>query len=162
MAGIRQLIQKPAVGYSLAAMLIVVAMALTFTSNIGSRKLGPPINNDFYYDLETGELFEAQKGLVPPTLSPVTGKETAVLARVFACNDCADTNDRFVGFLMKHTAEGKRLKEDPKTIPPDLKPMQIGTPDGKTWHDENTPEAIQIMTATNSKCPGGGLKQCHP
>ena len=90
--------------------LVVLAVALFIiirTLGGGGGTRGNP-SDAFWYDLQTGKLFP-HEGAVSPIEAPSGGQ--GVRAYVFACKSCDDDNDRFIGYLERYTAEGKRIFE---------------------------------------------------
>ena len=84
---------------------------------------------EWYYDLNTGELFTAKKGLMPPVQAPSgqlradiasgpfrAGGPAGVRAYVLAYVDEPNEAERFIAFL--ETADPNASLEDPKTRGP--------------------------------------------
>jgi hypothetical protein len=64
-----------------------------------------PIEKEWYYDLNTGQLFTAKKGLTPPIEAPSgplpNGQLAGVRAYVLAYSNNASESERFIAFLEK-------------------------------------------------------------
>ena len=69
------------------------------------------IPDAWFYDLNTGQLFRAKSNGLPPIAAPSgplpNGEHAGVRAKVFACGDCSDPSNRFIGWLEKLTPEVK-------------------------------------------------------
>ncbi len=64
-----------------------------------------PIEKEWYYDLNTGQLFTATKGMTPPIEAPSgplpNGQLAGVRAYVLAYSNNASESERFIAFLEK-------------------------------------------------------------
>ena len=104
----------------------------------------------YFYDLNTGEVFEdvSRPGPIETASGPHAGMPAGVRAVVFACRDCGDEADRYVGWLevpavaLKQygipfkTAAGLNINER----------RAFRRPDGGEWAVFGTREAEAIST----------------
>ncbi len=119
-------------------------------------------------------MFTAPSDQIPP-IDTASGAGQGVRAYVFACHDCNDANDRFVGWLEMYTPEAKAILAAPAEEDPDKaaqremqmfevweKGQLIRAADGDQWVGANTQEAVTITSAIERKCPAGVPKPCLP
>lgn len=89
--------------------LIVATVAIFF--QLFPRQ--QPIDlNAFYYDLSNDKLFVTNTHEVPPITvpgQPPDAPQSGALAYVFACRDCADSADRYIGYVELYSPEAKKL-----------------------------------------------------
>jgi hypothetical protein len=92
----------------LALALIAIAFQLHRPTPV--FKMG----NAYFYDMDTDKVFVSSAGDIPPINVPgSTGaKPMGARAMVFACHDCKDEKDRFVGWVEVYTPETKAKLED--------------------------------------------------
>ncbi len=105
----------------------------------------------YFYDMNTGELFEARAGPAPIEMPSGSheGMPAGVWTVVFACRDCGD--DLYAAWLQTPVAELERYGVrfdasgvDGETVKND---MAIRSPDGGNWALLGTPAAEEITTA---------------
>jgi len=139
---------------------------------------------DWYYDLNTGTLFTAPSGQLPPINAPSgptpSGEPAGVRAFVFACGECANPADRFPAYLQKFTPGAKNLFDnlpDDQTNLDNLGDqvdrlleggeigagMLIADPNDLTWRPATHPASRKLMTGAWARlCPDGSLaKPCQ-
>src|SRR3569623_1021682 len=75
----------------------------------------PTIPDGYYYDLNTDKVFTFRIHDIPPISvpgAPTDAKPTGARAFIFACNDCNDPKDRYIGWVEFYTpAAIARLRE---------------------------------------------------
>ena len=105
----------------------------------------------YFYDLNTEEIFEARAGMAPIETSSGSyeGMPAGVRAVVFACRDCGD--DRYVAWLQAPIVELKRygVAYDSAGVggEPEKSDLAIRSPDGGKWVPLAAPAAEAITTA---------------
>jgi len=79
------------------------------------RRLKPP-TKEWFYDLNTGQLFTADRVLIPPINAPSgplpTGEPAGVRACVLTYADSPNDSSRFIGFLEKVNPHPKKAGTD--------------------------------------------------
>lgn len=136
-------------GVSLVIMLVVLgAEALSGPAAISAGKV-------WYFDLNTGELFAARDGQTPPIAAPSgpqpDGAAAGVRAYVFACGDCGNKSERFVGYLQVYSLESKQ---------PYLRRVEDGQ---DKWVLAGDAEAIKIAKEAQDRCGEGKRpRRCEP
>jgi hypothetical protein len=145
--------------------------------------------NGYYYDLNTDQVFVARVRDLPPIAvpgAPTDAKPTGARAFVFACNDCNDPKDRYIGWIEVYTPEAiskliGAAREPAATQPSSTQPMLmlsmsemevghlIGKPDPSDphWKDKLvgfvSDEGNAILQASQSRCgPGVIPRNCMP
>lgn len=173
---IRETINKnPLVGVVIVVViLVIVVMMIRSNGPVGENPLA------YYYDLQSGELFVANKDDVPPIEAP-SGAGNGVLAAVFACGSCENEADRFVGWVSKYDPQVheqvRLLNASPMAVdaagnPIDamavnayayiaVLPETVG--DDVEWISLNAPQVQFIREAPFTKCPeGAAVQTCYP
>lgn len=94
------------IGFALGAVAVLVVAAIAFLIWISiPEKVVVVIEYDYdwYYDLNTGKVFTAKAGQVPPIEAPSgplpDGKPAGVRAYLFSYTDEPNAPDKFIGFL---------------------------------------------------------------
>lgn len=161
-----------------AVVILILSLGYIVFSSRG-RSSGPRVIDVYFYDLNAQKLFTAKSDAIPPIETesgPATGGAPAgVRAYVFACNDCGNENDRFIGWLEMYTPEAKALLSQPAAETPEQAAERemrmyevwengqlIRAVEGGQWVRANSQEAINITSQIESKCPGGAPKPCLP
>lgn len=110
---------------STTATLVAISALVASLAYIatGVRDAPKPAQVDvYYYDLNTGELFVDTSEQFAPIESPSgplliagrnTGDPAGVRAHVFACYNCSDESERFIGWLESFTEEARFAADDP-------------------------------------------------
>jgi hypothetical protein len=164
--GLGEMVNKnPVVGVVIAVVVLGIAGVILMRTMGGD---GPgPIEERYYYDLSSGELFANDS--VPAPIATESGSQ-AVWAHVFSCGSCDDASQRQVVYLQKFTDEAKREKDKPLTqqdsdlimagdriaLPPKTAGGEI------TWVRSDSMEAMRITESPMNLCPGGLPKHCQP
>ncbi len=101
--------EYPSVVFSIAAASVMLLLAIVIWLSIPDKPLPiVTIEEEWYYDLNTGKLFTAEKGLAPPIEAPSgplpdatpAGVRAYVLSYVYEPNE----SERFIGFLETTTS----------------------------------------------------------
>jgi hypothetical protein len=179
---------------SLLVGLAAVAVIVIGVWVVLDRMQGPasppfePTAREWYYDMNTRELFASDRGQVPPIAAPSGGAgaaEAGVLAHVYACGACDGPNaDRQIVYLESFTPDARqklvqksREYEGRYGIKPTIDMLMemspqlqdqrlVMRPAQSTWAPWPT-AAGDVSTALNSMaedCRGGGRKltACFP
>ena len=113
----------------IAGVVLVVSVMAIFRQARGPSLPSLP-TSEWYWDLNTRQLFSAPLGQIPPITAPSgaskDGSLAGVRAHVFGCGDCSEAK-RFVAYLETYTPEVKqrllefrensRSKERPRAGP---------------------------------------------
>ena len=153
-----------------AITMLLLAMALGGLAWQMDMVGGATVSTAYYYDLNTGEIFEAEAGLHPP-IATDTGPAAGVQATVFTCGAC-EPGERFIGWLTKYTPEAKEVMDeapqDVSQMPPAAYEAMVN---GKLvrsleileWVPVNSHFGRQITTAVSDRCPDNTTPQmCTP
>ncbi len=101
--------EYPTVVFSIAAASVMLLLAIVIWLSIPDKPLPiVTIEKEWYYDLNTGKLFTAEKGLAPPIEAPsgplpdgtAAGVRAYVLSYVYEPNE----SERFIAFLETTTS----------------------------------------------------------
>ncbi len=92
----------------LILLLIVLVVALLFVRKTPTS--GRPEGQLWFYNEITGQLFAASDLSIPP-IETLSGPGTGVRAWVFACGDCSNPNERFIGYLEKMHPNTKKIMD---------------------------------------------------
>lgn len=116
--------QNPKVVYAVmgCSVLLFLVILIFISMPFGDSVKAVKIKKDWYYDLNTGELFVDKTGLSLPVVAPSgplpDGNAAGVRAYVFSYSDTSDEAEHFVGFLEKldpnrptHSKSGKEEME---------------------------------------------------
>ena len=122
----------------------------------------------FFMDTADGSLFIDKSDQLPPITAP-SGMQ-GVRAFVFACGDCGDEANRFVGWLETYTPEAKKAIETPAVGPEggmdNYEVIENGhlvaSPKSKQWMMANSEQGFKIMDSVLSQCPDQAPKPCFP
>ena len=112
---------------------------------------------EYYYDLNTGELFEDKAGLGPieTASGPYGSMPAGVIAVVFACRECGDTEDRYVAWLEVPLAvlkkHGVPFSAAGISGGGRADAIMIRTPEGGEWVMHGT-EAADAITDAAKRC----------
>ena len=104
---IREWINENSAAVMIVAVLLLIVAMTWIVSNTGGP-VSPYGEEDFFYDVNTGQLFSASIGEYPPVVAPSGGE--GVKAKVFSCTDC-DSSPK-IAWLEKYPPAIKdRLEE---------------------------------------------------
>lgn len=168
-----------------AAVVLVIALAILI------RELRPAapqgVTEQWFYDLNTGQLFAATIGEIPPIAAPSgplsNGDPAGVRAHVYACGDCSPAT-RTIAYLETYTAaqrdqlrhwhdRARRTEPEPDgqrfTPNPEFFAVLSGQaalvkrPDDADWVVRGSPEGLALTTAALPVCgPGISPQECRP
>jgi hypothetical protein len=135
---------------STVLLLIIVVLLLT----PDKRPPVQDIETEWYYDLNTGKLFTAAKGLTPPIDAPSgpqpNGEPAGVRAYVLSYSHASDKSGRYIGFL--ETSAPKDLVARWPTRPAHTNPASnwgrgklIRRVEDKNWALADSKEGRQIF-----------------
>lgn len=159
---------KPAVGYALIGLVLAAAAYFAYSGAASGPKPLPAINRSYYMDLTSKELIPVDPG--KPANVPLVKLENggeAARAFVFACDACSEQT-RFVGYLVKWEADARAAVQQAIENGSDEpeRGMQIGAPDGSTWHNAGSKDADALIRSTRrdgaGRCAGKRLVKCSP
>ncbi|MBW8034880.1 MAG: hypothetical protein FVQ79_04360 [Planctomycetes bacterium] len=148
-------------GVSMFILLFVAAMQMV------PEKTQPSMRKDskqWYYDLNTGELFVGKKGLIPPVESPsgalADGTDAGVLAHVRTYADDPKASDLVVVYLETLSVEAKLEMEECVALGKSSdKPWYYGRsvkrPGDSEWYPVNSAEARTIIQSVSEKNSAG-------
>ena len=132
---------------------------------------------NWFYDLNTGQLFPGPRGAIPPIDAPSgplpDGTPAGVRAHVFGCGGC-DPKNRTIAWLETYTVQ----ERDQLTPPPitslkaeDIKPFmpavqfspRVKRVDGTAWVSKDSPEGAILIRSALPQCPDGSApRECWP
>jgi hypothetical protein len=154
---------RPIVGM----VFVVAIVGLVVLINL--RRGNPaPASGRWFYDLTTGDLVQVATSDPPPIMLD-SGHE-AVWAHVFSCGDCADVNQRFVGYLEKFNDEAAAPEPAPVDPNSPLTPSGsdpltrslVASPNAPDqWVIGASPQAAAMRNAVMQHCRGGAPKPCR-
>ncbi|MFG0249166.1 MAG: hypothetical protein ACF8OB_09795 [Phycisphaeraceae bacterium JB051] len=123
----------------------------------------------YFMDTADGSIFTAKSDQLPPITAP-SGKH-GVRAFVFACGDCGDEANRFIGWLETYTPEAKKAIYQPVTGPEGgmakFEMIEnghlIAAPDSTgVWIKANSKDGFMLMDKIQGKCGNQAPKPCFP
>ena len=170
----RKVEDNPAVGYTAAAVPLVLAIVLIAWQLLVGEDIDAPFRVEYkwFYDLNTQETFVVDIGINPPIEAPsaqpapdAPDEPAGVLAYVYGCGGCDDT---FIGYLEKHTIEARDVLDHSEKHDSDAlgAARQGGTflraVDGDTWHASTSAEAGQLKLEAVQRCGNQRLTPCYP
>ena len=93
----------------LTLLLVVLAVVLFLVARKPAS--GRPEGQLWFYNEITGQLFAASDLSIPP-IETTSGPGTGVRAWVFSCGDCANPDERFIGYLEKMHPNTKKFMDE--------------------------------------------------
>lgn len=160
----------------LAISLILALAAILLVANpFGKDQLFPgTARNVYYYDLNTGELFIANAGLIPPIDAPsgvlrgTSSGKAGVRAYVFGCGSCSP-EDLHVAWIEMYDHEArKNLTEQlsakthplasrvgPGVVTSLVAEVNLEDPRDVTWVGLNSLKGSSIVRQSTLSCPDG-------
>jgi len=146
-----QLASRPRLVGVLATLMFLLSLIALFlraqpTSTAARR---PNLERSYYFDLQRGELFPSSTQ-DPPIPAPSGG--AGVLAHVYACGNCDQESDRFIGYLTTFASR-------PVPGSPQGDRIALAKPPYK-WLPISTPEADAIRQSVQQRCEQP--QECHP
>jgi len=95
----------------LGAALVLVASLVAVFWQLRGPSTSRFSTTEWYYDLNTGQLFAAPLGEIPPIAAPSgplpDGSPAGVRAHVYGCGDCSEAN-RTIAYLETYTPEDRQ------------------------------------------------------
>lgn len=172
--------QNPAVGTIAAVVVLLICLILLMARLKGGSSGGTaatirPVQSH-YYDMNTGDMFTAAGGQIPPIKAPSdAGKPdqySGVRALVFSCEDCGDPTKRFIGLLeqypleVKQAMEKARASDDPEEQMA-LEQLDLGRlicrPEEGVWVEAESDEGRELFKSLATACAGGSRpRPCIP
>ncbi len=165
------------------SLILTLAAILLVANPLGKdRPLPGTARNVYYYDLNTGELFVADAGLISPIDAPsgvlqgTTRGKAGVKAYVFTCGTCSP-EDRYVAWIEMYTPEAQQTlsEQTSETKHPLANRMgaspasplvaQVNPADPKnvTWVGLNSQKGSSIVRQSAKRCPDGSAAiPCMP
>jgi len=151
--------QRQTIKLAVAIGLLVVTAWFLFRA----KGNGPRIESVYFYDVGSGELYSEAVETSPPTTAP-SGSE-GVRAFVFACNDCDDASDRFIGYLRKFSdAYVSAVKSGNPEIPAEviMAANLVRITDDQRWFVTESPRGQAILTGPQQRCESQTPQECLP
>ena len=93
----------------LTLLLVVLAVVLFLVARKPAS--GRPEGQLWFYNEITGQLFASSDSSIPP-IETTSGPGTGVRAWVFSCGDCANPDERFIGYLEKMHPNTKKIMDE--------------------------------------------------
>lgn len=103
--------QKIAIPLALVALIAAVVIVM-----MNSGRRGGASHKSYYYELNSGQIVVADASEGSP-IAAAGGTGEAVMARVFACGDCADASSRFVGWVVRYDADANAAAREQFSSP---------------------------------------------
>lgn len=155
------------------AVLAVVLIVSGFFGSGGGDSRRKPIVKVYYYNLNDGKLFEADRESISPMAAPGQGasdEPAGVRAYVYSCTNCADASTHFVGWLERYTPEARQTllaimnkAPTPQQIAAVEQGHQIRAEADGEWIRANHPDAAMIKRTVDERCQGKGRpRACTP
>jgi len=163
--------------------LMLALVAIGRSIGIGPGPTPPEIDG-YYYDVDTDKVFISRVNSLPPIVVPGSAagaKATGARAFVFACKDCGDEKDRYVGWIELYTPEAKAAMSAGTTEggagvplgPASMMGMErghmIAKPDPqradwkKEFYEFMSNEGNRIMQESQARCGEGVIpRNCMP
>ena len=157
------------------AMAVTVALlACSVLIMLRSGAVMTPKKQAYFFDLDTAELFAADRALTPPIAAP-SGAGKGVRAVVFGCGSCS-SDDLLVAFIMKYsdnagTAIGPDMSGAADAPPQQLasavqKAPLVATPpatgEQPQWLPSSSREGAAIQSRASFVCGPKPAQPCVP
>jgi hypothetical protein len=140
-------------------MLLVVTAIVCFWPE-KTKRLKPPAKA-WFYDLNTGSLFSADKDLIPPIETPSgplpNGEPAGVKACVLTYADSANQSNRFIGFVEKanRRAQAGGADEEQGGARQWGHARLIRRLEDSEWVEADSPEGRRILEEAFAPDPNG-------
>jgi len=169
--------------------VVLVASLVAIYWQATKSPLPPMPTREWYYDLNSRQLFPGPVGQTPPIAAPsgsaTDGSPAGVRARVFTCGKCSQS-ERFIGYLETYSSEMKQRRQAmeervraPQPAGPDpsltMEVIMLETdlrqglaslvkrPEDAAWVPIKSPEGQQIVQAAHRRCGANAVaKPCSP
>lgn len=145
------------------ATLIAVLAALGLVAVILHwPRQSAPLPSVYFYDLGTNQVYIEPAGTTPPVKAP-SGK-MGVIAVMFSCGSCQDSNERFIGYLEMETPSYKQLASGSEAISPEQSRRGIlyRNVDSEGWFERESEQGRKLFAELSARCPEGMLRVCAP
>jgi len=169
MPSIRKALDEHPTIVTIVAVLVLFGALAAIIVNLRGPSSGQRITELWYYDLNTGALFEAEAQATPPIAAPsddpgiAPANGSGVRAHVFSCGSCDDADERFIAYLERYTPEAReqivRMKANPDSpemmemYPPDAMESQlIAEPDTLEWVPMMSEAGTRIQQRIMDQC----------
>jgi len=161
---------NPAVTAIVAAIIIAASVAMIAYRSNGPRKIGS--EQAYYYDLKTGELFEAPQA-APPITAPGGGEKQGVLAVVVACGACDPASPR-PAYIQTISEQAHRAIAARPSTPEEQEMVAAAIERGRLvasvpangeqpqWVMEMSDAGTKIVTDAMAGCSGSPATRCYP
>ena len=109
-----------------ASIVLLVAALITTMAHLEPAKPLPG-TQDYFYDLNTGQLFTDERTYIPPIEAPsgpliengvLTDKPAGVRAYVYSCSNCENRASRFIAYLETFSDHANALLSDRESVIP--------------------------------------------
>ena len=183
--GLRETINENSVtGIVIAVILFLVAGGLSYWTFVGFRPSVEVAEGKWFFDANTGKLFAADTGDIPPIEAPSGGE--GLQAHVYTCADDCGGHDLegltpdeveglglFVGYLERLEPEGQEIIEQIRNsdLSAENRAMQTDTaimrfssirmPKQKKWYPRGQ-ALTSVYNQVAAKCGGQRPKNCFP
>jgi hypothetical protein len=174
---------------TIGAVLLLIVALVVMMRQCGTPHYPGQIEQVWFYDLNTKQLFAGKRDEIPPIETPSgpyalpdgTQIPAGVRAYVFACGDCSDESKRFIAYVERFTpevkeklvaarkamAEGKTPSEAPLDYLVEEQQAYGGRlvrkVEGGDWLSANSSEAADFTAGISARCKEGTpLKPCFP
>lgn len=167
----------------LTTVLVLILAGSTISLWRSCSRRSPALRgDDWFYDLNTSQLFPGPRGAIPPIDAPSgplpDGSPAGVRARVFGCDGCSE-DQRTIAWLETYPVEQRDQLTPPPPPPPSsgagtqelMKPFMptvqfeplIKRVDDPAWVSRAAPEGAELIASALPKC-GGDLapQECWP
>lgn len=173
--------------------VVILAICILFNAWIwlfsGDESGYVKVNQAYFYDLNTGELYTKDADLTPPIEAPsgvllINGKETqvpaGVRAHLFSCTSCNDGEAaQWVGYIELYDSKkqealqllqaGQSIKSvsgadagrNQSNASESAAPM-IADPDERNWVRADTRDGLDLVRRIANRCMGGKPLRCTP
>jgi len=164
---------NPAVITIGAVVVLVICLGFIIRTIMGGSSSAGGVVDVYFYDMNTGELFNAASNEFPPIQSPTDEGDqlSGVKAHVYSCGDCGDKSSRFIGYLERYTPEAKAkmeaARDSEQPIMEEVYEMnqgrEIKRPDDAQWINDNSEEAMMLRDELRKRCnEGESVRNCFP
>ncbi len=151
--------RRPVLTICVAAVPVIIILFLIVTLPTMKQSAIPEvINKEWYYDLNTGDLFASKSGQTPPIEAPSGPHEDGMLAgvRAYVFYKNGDEKNMIIGFLEKEQTVETNHSDD-ANVPVSLK--LIKKVDGAEWVPANSEQGRAIAREYFS---GKSYTKCQP
>lgn len=154
---------QPWLGAGMAFVIVAIAVWRPWAGEANA------VGGRWYFDLNSGELVTADSKELPPIT--LDSGHLAVLAYVYACGECANESNRFIGYLERYTDS---FKEDVRAGRPPgqgdaMEARMAAVEVAAAPRDGESPQWVAMMSPAAShirnvgqRCPDGKAVSCLP